>query len=89
MINRSQPAQTAGSGGAPTRLQDERYAATYLGLSLSTVRRMRKKRLDGCAGPEAGPAFLYIMSAVRYDNRDLDTWIEGLPRAGGGQGVTQ
>lgn len=72
-----------GGGSVSARLRDERFAAEYLGLSLSTLRRMRRKRLDGGAGPEAGPAFVYVFSAVRYDNADLDRWIEGLPRPGG------
>jgi hypothetical protein len=73
-----------GTESVSARLHDERFAAGYVGLSLSTLRRMRRKRLGGCAGPEAGPAFVYIMSAVRYDAADLDRWIEALPRAGGG-----
>ncbi len=77
--------ETAGAGGVSARLRDERYAAEYLGTSLSTVRRMRKRRVDGATGPEAGPAFVYIGAAVRYDQHDLDAWVESLPRAGGGQ----
>ena len=73
----------AGRIGVSARLHDERFAAAYTGLSLSTLRRMRAKRLKGCAGPEAGPAFVYIVSAVRYDHADLDRWIEALPRPGG------
>lgn len=74
----------AGAGSVPPRLHDERFASAYTGLSLSTIRRMRAKRLKGGDGPEAGPAFIYIMSAVRYDQVDLDRWIESLPRPGGG-----
>jgi hypothetical protein len=74
-----------GARSVSARLRDERFAAEYLGLSLSTLRRMRRKRLDGGAGPEAGPAFTYIMSAVRYDRQDLDRYVDGLPRPGGGQ----
>ena len=84
MTDPSRTREYAGAGGVPARLHDERYAAAYTGLSLSTVRRMRRRRLDGCGGPEAGPAFVYIVSAVRYDHADLDRWIEALPRAGGG-----
>ena len=78
-----------GAGDLCVRLHDERFAAEYLGLSLSTLRRMRRKRSDGGAGPEAGPAFIHIMSAVRYDRLDLDRFIDGLPRPGGGQERTQ
>ncbi len=74
----------AGGGAAPIRLHDERYAALYIGVSLSTLRRMRHRRLHGGSGPEAGPAFIYILSAVRYDQQDLDAYIDGLPRPGGG-----
>ena len=74
----------AGAGSVPARLHDERFAAEYVGLSLSTLRRMRQRRTRGETGPEAGPAFVHIMSAVRYDQMDLDSWIQSLPRAGGG-----
>ena len=74
----------SGGGCVSPRLHDERFAAGYIGLSLSTLRRLRRKRLNGCTGPEAGPAFVYIVSAVRYDHADLDRWIEALPRPGGG-----
>jgi hypothetical protein len=43
---------------------------------------MRARRTRGEAGTAAGPAFVRIMSAVRYDTRDLDSYIEALPRAG-------
>jgi hypothetical protein len=76
--------ENAVGGSVPPRLRDERFAAAYLGLSLSTLRRMRRKRMDGCVGPDAGPAFVYVNSAVRYDQHDLDRWIEDLPRPGGG-----
>jgi hypothetical protein len=75
----------AGGGGVSPRLRDERYAAAYLATSLSTLRRMRARRARGETGPEAGPAFVRIMAtAVRYDQKDLDSWVESLPRAGGG-----
>ena len=64
------------------RLVDEFYTAAYIGVSVQTVRRMRARRARGETGPAAGPAFVRIMSAVRYDIRDLDTYIEALPRAG-------
>ena len=76
--------EIAGAGCASVRLRDERFAAGYVGLSLSTLRRMRQRRTRGETGPEAGPAFVHIMSAVRYDQMDLDSWIQSLPRAGGG-----
>ena len=49
-------------------LLDVPGAADYLGLSASTLNKMR------CAGH--GPAFLKITrAAVRYDPKDLDSWI--------------
>ena len=77
-------ASETGAGSVSARLHDERFAAAYVGLSLSTLRRMRHKRVSGETGPEAGPSFIHIMSAVRYDAEDLDRWIEALPRAGSG-----
>lgn len=73
-----------GTGRAPARLHDERFAAAYTGLSLSTLRRMRQRRTRGESGAEAGPNFVRIFSAVRYDQRDLDAFCDALPRAGGG-----
>jgi hypothetical protein len=64
------------------RLHDERFVADYYGVSLSTVRRWRARRLAGGAGPDAGPRFVYLGSSVRYDRLDLDTWVSSLPRAG-------
>ena len=84
MAHATQTRENAGAGSVSPRLHDERYASAYVGLSLSTLRRMRSRRLKGCGGPEAGPAFVYVVSAVRYDHLDLDRWIEALPRAGGG-----
>jgi len=44
-----------------------RRAATYIGLSVSTLNKLR------CAGN--GPVFLKLGRAVRYDPRDLDEWL--------------
>ena len=74
-------ADNAGGQVSP-RLVDEYHTAAYIGVSVQTVRRMRARRARGETGPQAGPAFVRIMSAVRYDTRDLDTYIEALPRAG-------
>jgi hypothetical protein len=75
---------TAGGGSVSPRLVDEYPASAYLAVSVQTVRRMRARRVRGETGPEAGPAFIHIMSAVRYDQRDLDAFVEALPRPGGG-----
>jgi excisionase family DNA binding protein len=42
-------------------------AANYLGLSASTLNKLR------CTG--AGPAYFKLGRAVRYDPRDLDQWL--------------
>lgn len=73
--------QTSVNNGA-SRLHNERYTAVYLGTSAQTLRRMRARRARGETGPAAGPPFIRLLSAVRYDARDLDAYIEGLPRPG-------
>jgi Helix-turn-helix domain len=45
-----------------------REAATYLGLSKSTLDKLR---LTG-----GGPAYLKLLSRVLYDVRDLDSWAD-------------
>jgi excisionase family DNA binding protein len=45
-----------------------REAAVYLGLSKSTLDKLR---LTG-----GGPAYLKLLSRVLYDVRDLDAWAE-------------
>ena len=44
-------------------------AATYIGLSRSTLEKLR------CAGK--GPRFVRLASAVRYRPQDLDDWLNG------------
>ena len=75
-------------GGVQTpapRLIDEYSASAYLAVSVQTVRRMRARRARGEMGPTAGPAYVRVASAVRYDQRDLDSYVDALPRAGGGR----
>lgn len=56
------------ASGADGRLLDVGSAARYLGLSASTLNKLR------CRG--GGPKFLKITrTAVRYDPNDLDAWI--------------
>lgn len=60
-----------------TRLLDEEEAAVYLGAKPSTLRIMRCK----------GKGAKYIKTdglGIKYDIRDLDAYIESLPRKGGG-----
>jgi excisionase family DNA binding protein len=42
-------------------------AATYLGISASTLNKLR------CTG--AGPVYFKLGRAVRYDPQDLDQWL--------------
>jgi predicted DNA-binding transcriptional regulator AlpA len=59
-------------------LLDVRQAAARLGLSKSTLDKMR------CRG--AGPKFVKSTDrAVRYDPKDLDAWVEARRRQSTGQ----
>jgi predicted DNA-binding transcriptional regulator AlpA len=49
------------------RLLDEKRAAAYLSVSLSTMVRWRKAR--------TGPAFLRVGNVLRYDRQQLDRFI--------------
>jgi hypothetical protein len=49
-------------------------AATYLNCSESYLNHAR------IAPDKRGPAFVKIGYAVRYDQRDLDSWIESQKR---------
>jgi len=55
------------------RLLTDYEAATYLGLSLSLLRqgRMEGRRANRCAGPP----FIKLGKAIRYDLQDLDAWL--------------
>jgi excisionase family DNA binding protein len=44
-----------------------RSAANYLGLSASTLNKLR------CTG--SGPVYFKLGRAVRYDPQDLDNWL--------------
>lgn len=53
-------------------LLDEREVARITGMSVATVRRWRLLR--------RGPDFLKFGNAVRYDPRDVATWLESTRR---------
>lgn len=55
------------------RLLTDPEAATYLGVSLSFLRqgRMEGRR----ANRSAGPPFIKLGKAIRYDLQDLDAWL--------------
>ncbi len=47
---------------------NEKSAGNMLGLSSSTMRKMRKLGI--------GPVFIRMNKAIRYDVQDLETWVE-------------
>jgi predicted DNA-binding transcriptional regulator AlpA len=48
----------------------ERDASAYIGMSVPWLRLSRSKAAKG-----AGPPYIKIGRAVRYDIRDLDEWL--------------
>lgn len=64
----TRPSQSIAPSSVPDALLNVRQAAVRLGLSKSTLDKMR------CAGK--GPRFVKTTDrAVRYDPHDLDAWI--------------
>lgn len=61
-------AQTAGTTPAPRQRLRAPAAAAYLGLSPSTLAKLR------CAG--GGPAFTKLGRVVVYERYDLDAWVD-------------
>ncbi|MBK9166600.1 MAG: helix-turn-helix domain-containing protein [Bryobacterales bacterium] len=58
-------------------LLNEHEAAHVLGMQVRTLQRWR------CLG--RGPSFVKVGGySVRYDRRDLMTWLDSQPRIGGG-----
>ena len=49
----------------------EQEAADYLGVSLCTLQRWRKKGRDF-------PPYFKLGRSLRYDEKDLNEWIEGI-----------
>jgi predicted DNA-binding transcriptional regulator AlpA len=74
--DRLAPATPADGGAPQTHGRAEHHprrlrvaeAASYVGLSISFL---NQARLRG-----SGPTFLKLGRAIRYDSRDLDTWLE-------------
>lgn len=53
-------------------------AATYLGISVSLL---RKARCDGrLIGQVPLPAYIKVGKSVLYLREDLDTWLDSLPK---------
>ena len=72
------PPSSAAKGALANGLLNVRQAAARLGLSKSTLDKMR------CAGK--GPRFIKSTDrAVRYDPMDLDAWIEARRRSSTGE----
>lgn len=61
-------------------LRDERFVASYLGLSVQTLRTWRKQR--------RGPRYHKLGRCVRYRLSDLFEFIESQPSGGGGDAKT-
>jgi predicted DNA-binding transcriptional regulator AlpA len=55
-------------------LVDEKYAAAYIGMSMSFLRRTRMEGTLKSRTP--GPKFLKIGRTVRYEMAELDRWID-------------
>jgi hypothetical protein len=66
------PEQPASAGAPAEGLVNEHEAARRLGMKVSTLRRWRWQGI--------GPIFCRIGAAVRYDPRDLNTFIEASRR---------
>ena len=76
------PAQHASSGAdLPSRKLSVKEAAAFLGLSVST---MNKMRLSG-----TGPRYLKLGRRVLYDIRDLEDWAARQRRQNTSEGIGQ
>lgn len=62
------------SGPTDTRLLNDRELAARLGVSLGTARRWRQFR--------AGPKYIKLGSAVRYQLSDVEAWLNEQPTGG-------
>lgn len=58
----------------PNRLLTERDAAAYIGFSRAFLANARS--YGDLPGRTAAPPFIKIGRIIRYDLRDLDSWIE-------------
>jgi len=63
-----------------TKLIDERFAASYFGVSVETLRTWRKQ--------DRGPRFRRIGRCIRYSTADLLAFVETAPSGGGRNAVT-
>jgi hypothetical protein len=59
-----------------TGLRDERFTASYLAVSVETLRTWRKQN--------RGPRYRRIGRCVRYAMADLLSFVEAAPSGGGG-----
>jgi hypothetical protein len=58
----------------PEGLRDERFAASYLGVSVLTVRHWRQRK--------RGPRWRKIEGCVRYSMADLLAFVDSAPAGG-------
>jgi Helix-turn-helix domain len=72
------PHQTTGNQQqpTPTGFRDERFTATYLDVSVETLRSWRKQN--------RGPRYRRIGRCVRYSIADLLAFVEAAPTVGAG-----
>jgi hypothetical protein len=59
----------------PSGFRDERFAASYLGISVQTLRNWRKS--------QRGPRFRKLGKCVRYSTDDLLAFVNEAPTGGG------
>jgi len=71
----------AARGVGPRRILRQREAAQYIGLAESTLEKMRVTGKNGRAGKAGQPFVRLGASAVGYDLRDLDDWIDRQKRS--------
>jgi hypothetical protein len=71
------PLRTSENQGQPidTGFRDERFAASYLAVSVETLRTWRKQ--------DRGPRYRRIGRCVRYSVADLLAFVEAAPSGGG------
>ncbi len=60
-------------------IKDEREAAAYLRVSLSGLRKWRKRK--------CGPNYSRFGKVIRYRQSELDAWIDSHSKTHGGSGI--
>ena len=78
MMPRNSDQSATGGGVSVPRLLSERQVEMFYGLRMRTLQRWR---LEG-----HGPQYRKLQGLVRYDVRDIESWIASAPGGGGGNG---